>query len=226
MKDINLEIINESELCYGTDKINIRCLTCNKEYINSWYNISLGYGKCPKCFPRNRPSNAEKEIGDYIKNLNIDIEISCYDIISPLELDIVIPEKKVAIEHNGLYWHSDKMGKDENYHLNKTNKSLEKGYRLIHIFEDEWFAKKEIVKNTLKNILGCDNSERIHARKCIIKEITPKEKNDFLNQFHILGQDSSVIKLGAFYNEELVSVMSFSHGSISRKNYHQIWIGS
>ena len=46
MKELNLEIIDDSELIYGTDRIKIRCLKCDKEYINSWYNISLGYGKC------------------------------------------------------------------------------------------------------------------------------------------------------------------------------------
>ena len=219
IKDLNIEILNKDELNYTFDKVHLKCLVCNKEYINSWYNITMGGGKCPKCFPRNRPSNAEIEIGDYIKSLNLEIERSCFDIINPFELDIVIPEKKIAIEHNGLYWHSDEMGKNEHYHLNKTNKSLEKGYRLIHIFEDEWFSKKEIVKNTLKNILGCNNSKLIHARKCIIKEIDPKLKNEFLNEFHILGKDSSVIKLGAFHNDELISVMTFSHGSISRKKY-------
>ena len=219
MKDLDLELADSNELNYVTDKVKIKCLKCGKEYINSYYNISLGHGKCPKCFPRNRPSQAENEIGEYIKELDIEIEKSCYSIIHPFQLDIIVPDKKIAIEYNGLYWHSEKFGRGNNYHIDKTNKCKEKGYRLIHIFEDEWFNKMDIVKTTIKNILNCNNSERIHARKCIIKEISPQEKNEFLDKFHILGKDSSVIKLGAFYNKELLAVMTFSHGSISRKKY-------
>jgi len=46
-----------------------------------------------------------------------------------------------------------------------------------------------------------------------------------LNVYHLQGEDKSVIKLGAFYNEELISVMTFSHGSISRKklNFEDLW---
>ena len=97
--------------------------------------------------------------------------------------------------------------------------------QLIHIFEDEWVLKQEIIKSRLKQILGVNNSIRIHARKCIIKEISPKVKNKFLEEYHIQGKDNSVIKLGAFYNNELISVMTFSHGSISKgsKNINDIW---
>jgi hypothetical protein len=37
-----------------------------------------------------------------------------------------------------------------------------------------------------------------------------------LNKYHIQGKDNSNIKLGAFYNNELISVMTFSLGSIAK----------
>ena len=78
-------------------------------------------------------SHFEQEVLSYIKEND-------RTIISPYELDIVIPEKKIAIECDGTYWHcSDR--KDNQYHLFKTKLCLEKGYRLIHIFYTHDFSQ-------------------------------------------------------------------------------------
>ena len=82
------------------------------------------------------------------------------------------------------------------------------GYKLIHIFEHEWISKREIVKEKLKAILGIDQ-EKVYARKCIVKEIESKEKNKFLNKYHLQGEDKSKVKLGLFYKDELVACMTF-----------------
>ena len=170
--------------------------------------------RCHKCFSTN--SNAENELFDIIKNKFPDAIQNDRKLISPLELDIVIPSKKIAIEYCGLYWHSEKAGKDRNYHLNKLNECNKKGYNLITIFEDEWLENKKIVLSRLFNILGMSEANKIYARKCEIKEINTKLKNDFLNEHHIQGSDRSRIKLGAFYNNKLVSVMTFSKPSIAK----------
>ena len=83
------------------------------------------------------------------------------------------PELKVGIEYNGLYWHSEEMGKDRNYHFNKSLECYDKGIRLIHVFEDEWLYKQDIVKSKIKHILGLNTNERVYARKCYIKEVPP-----------------------------------------------------
>ena len=108
----------------------------------------------------------------------------------------------------GLLWHSDKFKQDKNYHLNKTIECESKGYRLIHIFEDEWVNKQEIIKSKLLSIFN-KNQNKIYARKCIVKEIDIKIKNEFLNRTHIQGEDRSNIKLGLFHQNELVAVMTF-----------------
>jgi len=100
----------------------------------------------------------------------------------------------------------------------KTSLCEEKGIRLIHIFEDEWLHKKEIVKSRLKSILNLIPKDNIiYGRKCTIKEINSKTKNIFLEENHIQGKDSSVVKIGAYYNDNLVAVMTFNKGNISRK---------
>jgi hypothetical protein len=154
-------------------------------------------------------SKQHSELIAFIKSFNINnIKTNVRNIIKPKELDIYLPDHSIAIEFDGLYWHSDRF-KDKFYHINKTKDCEEKGIRLIHIFEDEWLEKKEIVESRLKNLLGL-NSRRVGARKTIIKEITPKDKNLFLDTYHIQGKDNSNVKLGAFHEDELIGVMTFA----------------
>ena len=124
------------------------------------------------------------------------------------ELDIFIPEKKVAIEYDGLYWHCEKNKENKNYHLEKTEECIKNGIRLIHIFEDEWLHKRSIVESRLKNILGI-TPKRIYARKCDIREISYLQSKKFLEENHIQGNCVSKYNYGLYYNDELVSVMTF-----------------
>ncbi len=185
------------------------------EFRTKWNDFQQGH-RCPVCF--HHISKAEKEVFSFLKPYFSDIVNNDRSLIKPLELDIVIPSKKTAIEFCGLYWHSESAGKDKNYHLNKLNKCNEAGYRLITIFEDEWLHKKDIVKNRLLYLLGISNSEKIYARNCTIKEINNSTKNYFLNTYHLQESDSSRVKLGLFYNDKLVSVMTFSKGSLAKHN--------
>jgi hypothetical protein len=116
----------------------------------------------------------------------------------------------------GDYWHSEKY-KPSEYHLKKTIECEKNGYKLIHIFEYEWLNKQEIIKNKLNFYLN-SYKECVYARKCIIKEIDSKTKNEFLNQHHIQGEDKSKVKLGLFYKDELVAVMTFGKPRFN-KNY-------
>lgn len=212
---LNLELIDDFKNVIDT--INIKCIKCNTIFKTVLDYVFHGYGLCPKCFPV-KTSKAEAEIRDFIISLIGEdlVHTNCRNFLSSgKEIDILIPSKLLALEFDGLYYHqSDFVGKD--YHINKTNECEKLGFRLIHIFEDEWMFKKDIVKERLKNILGLSNGKRIHARKCTIKEINTNEKNSFLEKFHIQGSDISKIKLGAFYDNKLISVMTFSYGNISK----------
>lgn len=178
------------------------------------YTHMRGAG-CPKC--ANKISKPEIEICELLESYNIKYESSNRKILKGLELDIIIPEKKIAIEYNGLMFHREGLytkggiggGKHKNYHLNKTKLAKEAGYKLIHIFEDEWILNKTLVKNKILHILGESVSEKVYARKCKIKTITSKESKAFLNEFHIQRSDSTAIRYGSFYENKLVAVMTF-----------------
>jgi len=217
---LNIKLIDETYINAG-EKHNWKCNVCGNIFKHSWNYIQQGY-ECKICFPRSG-GRGKKEIQlfNFLNDNEILIESNNRNIIGPLEIDIFIPKLKIGIEFNEFTGHCDK----KNYHLNKTIQCEKQGVHLIHIFEDEWDFKQDIVKNRLLHLLGVSNSERIHARKCVIKEISPSIKNKFLEKYHIQGKDSSSIKLGAFYNNKLVSVMTFSKGNISKgsKNIEGIY---
>lgn len=160
-------------------------------------------------------SKPELEIEEFLKDNNIEYFNNSREFTDGHEIDFIIPEYNLAIEYNGLYYHSEIMGgKDKNYHINKMNICNRVGLRLITIFEDEWLNNKDLIISKLKNQLNLVTN-KIYARKCTIKEISASESNLFLDTNHNQGKCQSTIKLGAFYNEELVGVMTFSNGRVA-----------
>jgi len=221
-KDYKL-ITNSYKNCQ--QKLHLICPNGHDYYV-SWDNWENKNSRCPKC---NEIGVSKQELWlfDFIRSIYSGIMLQ-HDrsIISPYELDIIIPAKKIAIEYCGLYWHSELQGKDRNYHLNKLKACEEKGYSLITIFEDEFINNKEIVFSRLKNILGNINLKTIYARNCQIKEITTNQVRSFCEQNHLQGYYGSNIKLGAFYDNKLVSIMTFSKPSIAKgvRNYKgDVW---
>ena len=152
---------------------------------NYYSRLNLNNKLCTICFPiGDLKSIKEKEVYEIIKSIYF------YEIIESyrdgLEIDIFIPELKLGFEFNGLYYHSDKF-KDKNYHIDKTNHFKERGIRIIHIWEDDWVYKKEIIKSQILNIIGLSN--KIGARKCDVMEIKDlKLVREFLNNNHKIGR--------------------------------------
>jgi hypothetical protein len=165
-------------------------------------------------------SNSENEISSFISSIGISTKINDRTIIYPREIDIYIPDHKIGIEFDGLYWHSEALGTPKNYHLDKTIECESKGIRLIHIFENEWINKRNIVESRIKNVLG--KSAKIHARKTIIKDVSAKEKRDFINQTHIQGDCSSSINIGLYYVNNLVSVMTFGRSRFNKRYEYEL----
>jgi hypothetical protein len=197
--------------------LTIKCDQCFNEYKITkqllYERYIRNYVTCINCNPigNSLRSGYELELSDFLKSLGIIHDTSNRTEIKK-ELDIYIPDKKLAIEINGLYWHNELFVED-NYHLNKTVECNNRGIRLIHIFEDEWLYKKDIVLSIIKNSLGL-TEKTIYGRKCVIKEVDSKIAKDFFEKNHIQGNVNSKIRLGLFYNDELVSLMSFSRGRI------------
>lgn len=158
-------------------------------------------------------SNMESEVAEYVSSLGVAIQTNTKKIISPYELDVFIESHNLAIEFNGLYWHSsgstetDALRKQA--HLMKTEMCEAKGIQLLHIFENEWLdpVKKEIWKSVIKHKLGL--SKVVYARKCVKKPVPKADAIAFCEANHLQGSCGFSNSMGLYYNDELVQVATF-----------------
>lgn len=153
-------------------------------------------------------SMEEKEFGDFIRSVyNGEIIFNCRKILDRKEIDIYLPDLKIGFEFNGVYYHSENY-KEKNYHQDKALSARSKGISLVQIWEDDWFAKKEIVKDYIKSKLGLFD-RRIGARKCEVREVSSKDAREFVNENHIQGYVNSSIRVGLYYGDELLMITTF-----------------
>lgn len=137
----------------------VQCSKCNHTYSVSTYfllyRLRNGEVICPHCnVLMHEKSKEENELYTYINSIYDGQIINCdRTTIFPKELDLYLPEKKLAFEFNGLYWHSE-LFKTNEYHKDKTNNCLSHDIQLIHVFEDDWHYRQEIVKSRISSLIG------------------------------------------------------------------------
>ena len=157
-------------------------------------------------------SQAEREIETFIRSVGITNIVSNTRTVlsSGKELDLYLPDFNIAIEYNGVYWHHEDVDHiHKYYHYDKYHECVKLGIQLISIYSTSWMYKKEIVKRSLMAKLKL-NSSYIHARKCNIKSVTGSDARVFLDAYHIQGNTTSSYKYGLYYDDILVSLMTFS----------------
>lgn len=165
-------------------------------------------------------SNMEDEVIGFLKTiLPSDEEIICRTrrVITPKELDIYLPARNFAIECNPTCTHNSTNcvypsldePKPIRYHYAKTDKCLEQGIFLFHIFGYDWSCKQDIIKSMIANDLGC-TANRIYARNTQVKLVNNSDATQFLNDNHRQGSVNCRIRLGLYFNNQLVSLMTFS----------------
>ena len=160
---------------------------------------------CPICNPVDKNSSIqENEVRTFIeKELNVRTK---KHKIQKTEIDIFLPEFNLGIEYNGLWWHSSKYRKS-NYHLNKTEISEKNNIKLLHIFEDEWTNKQDIVKSIIKSKLKIYD-RKIYSKNCIVKEVNMFDSASFSDTNDLFGSCNCLINYGLYIKDELVSIIS------------------
>ena len=138
--NLRLRLQNEA-LGFFTDQIinsreyfKFTCKKCNNEFeARTWLN------KPPRCFVCQPLSISPQhlQVGEFLSKSGIKFEENNRIAIRPKELDFYIPDYKLAIEINGLYWHSEAAGTSKMYHQEKSLACLKQGISLVHLFEDE-----------------------------------------------------------------------------------------
>jgi hypothetical protein len=171
--------------------------------------------------PHTNTSSIERSIGQFLDRHEIVFTTSDRTILGNKELDIYIPDSRFAIEANGLYWHSHVDFTNSKRHLEKTDKSLASGIQLMHITDQQWLTKSDIVQSMILNSLGY-SKVRIPARKCNVKHISIEDAKVFCDTNHINGYTNASVKYGAFHEGTLVMVMTFSKPRYNKKHQWEI----
>ena len=193
------------------------CTKCHERtYLtrNQIYNDRKRNGSelCTKLLPigsHNQGTTIELFIRNILDQHNIAYQTNVRNIIPPKEIDIYIPSHNIAIECNGVYWHSMKPQK---YHLEKYESCEAAGVQLLTVWEDWVVNKPEQTKSLILSKLGI-YKRRIGASRCKIKEIPSKQAQQFFEQNHIQGRCKSTVRVGLYYKGELVGVMAFNKRS-------------
>lgn len=189
-------------VCAGSAKrLSWACPECGYEWraAPSWR--TRGGTGCPAC-ARHSPSRKERELGDVLEKMGLAIVRNDHDALpGRQELDILIPDRRIAVEFNGCRWHSEAAGKPKSYHKDKLDACAETGWRLIFVWEDDWDARRDVVVRSLAHKLRCVQAlpealgdgydpkawQTAYARKLRVTEIGNREARAFLIANHIQG---------------------------------------
>ena len=183
---------------------------CNVCYNNFHINPSQFYYRatttpnqlCTNCFPIAENSSLKQlDLLKFVKENYYGIIIeNAKHIINSYEIDIYLPEIKLGIEFNGLYWHSN-LFKPKDYHLNKHNTALANDIDLIMIWEDDWDFKQNICKNIILNKIN-------NKPTSYIKEMNQILTKSFLHENHLNSIGIGNINIGIYTNNILNGVVS------------------
>ena len=209
-------------------KVRVSCRSCGEiytQYVYKFMNSYSGsaYGICKKCSCFSH-SHLEDAVFSYIKSItNTEIITNDKSLIinpvtgKPLEVDLYLPEYKLAIEVNGSYWHSENIKSCKKYHQTKFILCKNQGIHLVSLYDIDWLYNRSKVENILKSIIV--SQKRIYARTLHVKKIEREEGTRFLREYH-LDKDTVQSKYyyGLYQNDILVSVMSF--GNLRGQNRH------
>jgi len=165
-----------------------------------------------------RKNQYETFISDILDYHNINYITSDRKILNPKELDFVLPDHNIAIECNGIFWHSELMGKGRNYHIDKTLACQHNGIQLIHIWDYQIDSKLTIVNSMINHLIG-KTQNRISARQTTIVEIGSNDYYNFLNDNHLQGPVYSSTRIGLEFNGKLVAVMGAGKSRFKTDEY-------
>lgn len=235
LKEYNIQIRSLSQSCKTGKRKQFKSIQFSKEFLDRQYDRKKSIDELAKKLGVSRSHIRNQLITNGIKIEPVDpswrskAEIRIYkylvsefpndnwshsnkSIIAPYELDIVNLDKKIAIEYCGLYWHSEgSSGKKQNYHKEKYFKCKEAGFELITIFESDSIEK---IKCLLLKKLGKTN--KIGARKTVLKRIISKDAMIFHNDHHLHSSIGGARHYGLFYEDTLVMVASFGKNRFSK----------
>jgi hypothetical protein len=218
LSEQTLKILDDANLFTEAITGNERQTVCQELGISlsKLYKTADRYG-VNHLFKRPLISAFERELADWLTQHNIAFINGDRSIIAPQELDFFIPSHNLAIECDGLYWHSEAASsRDRNYHANKHKQCAQQNIQLITIFEDEWKFKQDRVLSRLSQLLN-NRGVKIAARKCKLVQPSTADVRDFMNANHIQGHANHSVAYALEFDGAIVSIMTFGQSRYSKK---------
>lgn len=189
-----------------------KCSKCGKSFLYRIDHMSRTNGLCEECRKSNY-SKCEKELALYIKSLGFWVEEGAHVYSNPsMSADIYIPSKKIVIEYNGLYWHSDAVRENPLFHYNKYTDLKSKGIFLYTVWDDDYNSpKKDVILKSIKRLLGVSSERKVNARDCDVQFVDKYSALMFMSENHIQGfvSGSDYVGLYTLDTNELVAVAVF-----------------
>jgi len=173
---------------------------------------------CPYC---RRKSGVQTVVEAMVSNTDLSYLVEDRNVISPLELDIYIPAKQLAIEVNGVYWHHDQSVSQPL--IKKTELAEAAGIQLLHFWDFEIDEKPLVVHNIILAKLGL--LPRLMARKLKVK-VLKGGCPEFFKQWHLQGSAQASFTIGLFDNDKLVQAASFGHARFGKEELELIRFAS
>nr|DAF57425.1 MAG TPA: endonuclease-like protein [Myoviridae sp. ctqfO1] len=200
--------------------------SCGKEVVVTANNLRRGHTtSCGHSVVHVCGSKEEKEIKEFICSIIGDKNIEKAKILNGKEIDIYIPQLKIGIEYNGSPFHATINGAFKNvnktYHYDKFSVALSMGIKLLNIFDVDWKSEKqEKIKTYIRSLLI--QKERVFARNCSVRLVDLQVAKMFIEKHHLQGwYRLCKINYGLYYNNELISLMSFGTPRFAKSGGNQ-----
>lgn len=193
-------------------------ITCRVHgvFLQTPTNHLTGKNACPQC--NHTASKGEDAVATFLSKFTLVVRRD-RTILKPKELDIYLPEHKLAVEYCGMYWHSYFNAEDEasrkRGHAFKYQECAKQGIRLITLYETEWQQHELQIKRLLRNAIG-KSKGKLMARKCQLASVPIKQARDFYNKYHPQGGSGTGDHYGLYHHEKLVACMRFTFGGNDR----------
>lgn len=151
------------------------------------------------------------------------------------ELDIVVPDHHLAIEFNDIFSHSEeavvtvhRRPRPHSYHAAKTREAREQGYQLVHVWEDDWLHRRELVLRALAHrmyavdrlpdVLPDINPlayQRLYARNLTARRVHGGIARRFWQDNHLQGPVHCTVNIGLYDSDGVLRALL----GIGRKNH-------
>lgn len=198
-----LNSLTPQEVTAGSSKaIHWLCDVCDHAWVAQVFNRSGENRRgCPECARGTQTSKGERQVAEYIRSIlpsSTRIEENTKTLIAPYEIDVYVPRHKIAVEYNGLRWHSTQfMTKSDasRRHYKKWKMCHDLGIRLITVWEDDWLNKQALVKGMLAEAFGKSKKPVFDVHDCVVHEIDSITAREYIDANDIFGMSQT----GKFY---------------------------